>query len=338
MQAHNEIIVDQFTRQANAFAAAPAIQNPQALALLLSACNPTAADASLDVACGPGIVVCAFAERVRSAAGIDLTPAMLAKARELAVSKHLDNVSFTLGDAARLPFDDGSFSIVTSRYALHHVTEPARVLKEMLRVCKPGGRVAVMDMIACDDPEKAARFNRMERLRDPSHAAALTLRALGQCFEQAGLACAGVERYTMTVEVEALLDASCPDDGNRDVVRAMIVESLESDAMGVGTHTRDGKVYFSYPIGILAVTKTREVQMKTSSRDRPKASSQTPPLRELRCPLCGEPNGCAPAISGSFESQCWCREVSIPEAVLARVTESSVGKACVCRKCAQAAA
>jgi len=51
--------------------------------------------------------------------------------------------------------------------------------------------------------------------------------------------------------MEGLLNASFPADENREVVREMIVTSLENDAMGVNTYTKDGRVYFSYPIAIL---------------------------------------------------------------------------------------
>ena len=260
MHSHNETIVDQFTRQAGAFATAVPIRSEHALRLLVSACDAQPNDEALDVACGPGLVVCAFAEVVRSATGIDLTPAMLEQAKGLAASRNLTNVSFKTGDVNALPFDSASFSIVTSRYAVHHFVEPLRVLREMVRVCKPGGRVAVMDTIASDDPRKAEMFNRMEKLRDPSHARALTLSEMLNSFQQAGLLAATITPYKMTVELEGLLETSFPEDGNREVIREMIVTSLENDTLGVDTHTRDEKVYFSYPIAILVANApaTRE--------------------------------------------------------------------------------
>jgi SAM-dependent methyltransferase len=251
VDAHNETVVDQFTRQAAAFAAAAPIRSERALGLLVSACGARPEDDSLDVACGPGLVACAFAEVVRSATGVDLTPAMIDQARALAASRGLANVSFATGDVAALAYAPASFSIVTSRYAFHHFVRPERVLREMARVCRPGGRVAVMDMIASDDPDKAERFNRMERLRDPSHAQALTLAAMLACFRDAGLAAPAFTPYKMKVEMEALLNASFPDGDGREAVRQMIVASLEDDAMGVGTHAEEGRICFSYPIAIL---------------------------------------------------------------------------------------
>jgi hypothetical protein len=60
------------------------------------------------------------------------------------------------------------------------------------------------------------------------------------------------------------------------------------------------------------------------------------PLPAHHCPLCGQPNGCAAAASGSFETACWCREASFPPALLARVPVALQGRACICRACAEA--
>jgi hypothetical protein len=60
------------------------------------------------------------------------------------------------------------------------------------------------------------------------------------------------------------------------------------------------------------------------------------PLPATGCPLCGGPNGCAPAVSGSFDSPCWCTAVRIPPEVLARVPTAQRGMACICRTCAEA--
>lgn len=256
MDTHNATVVDQFTRQADAFAAAAAIRDDQALDLLVTRCGAGANDESLDVACGPGLVVCAFARVVRAAAGIDLTPAMISKGEALAAAEGLANTSFRVGDVNALPYASASFSVVTSRYAFHHFAQPARVLGEMVRVCRPNGRVAVMDMIGPEDAGESERFNRMEKLRDPSHVGALTLASLRQCFRDAGLSEPFIAHRKMTVELEAVLNASFPNEGDKERVREMIVASLDGDSMGTQTHLRGEKVIFSYPIALLVATVT----------------------------------------------------------------------------------
>jgi SAM-dependent methyltransferase len=255
MTSHADVIVDQFTRQADAFAASAAIRDEQVLQRLVAGCDAGGGDDSLDVACGPGLVVCAFAGVVRSACGIDLTPAMIRKGEALAASKGLANTRFAVGDVNALPYDAGAFSIVTSRYAFHHFEQPIRVLREMVRVCRSGGRVAMMDMVAPEDPVKAERFHRMECLRDPSHAGAQTLAALVQLFGDAGLAPPSIARFEMPVELDALLRTSFPNPGDRERVRDLVLASLDDDGMGVRTRRHEGKVWFSYPLALLVSTR-----------------------------------------------------------------------------------
>src|SRR5579862_998739 len=176
--AHGALIRDQFTRQATPFSTAAPIADAAALAIIVEAAAAGPNDTVLDVACGGGIVVCGFAPHVRHATGIDMTPAMLERARRLAAEKGIANVSWQEGDVTRLPYPDGAFTIVVTRFAVHHFPDPAAVFAEMIRVCAPGGRVVVVDTYAAPDPGKAAEFNRLELLRDPSHVRCLGLAEL----------------------------------------------------------------------------------------------------------------------------------------------------------------
>src|SRR6267378_7577554 len=169
MPAHRDLIVEQFTKQAVPFSTAPGVRDEEALRLLVEFSGAGPEDRVLDVACGPGVVVCALAAVVRHATGIDVTPAMIERARALAAEKGLRNVGWQVGDVLPLPYPDGAFSLVVSRFAFHHFPEPGAVLREMARVCAPGGRVVVADTAVSPDPARAAAFNRIERLRDPSH-------------------------------------------------------------------------------------------------------------------------------------------------------------------------
>ncbi|MEP7330365.1 MAG: cysteine-rich CWC family protein [Betaproteobacteria bacterium] len=58
------------------------------------------------------------------------------------------------------------------------------------------------------------------------------------------------------------------------------------------------------------------------------------PKPELRCPLCGTPNACAPARSGTFDTPCWCTTVTIDAAVIASLPTDQRNQACLCRRCA----
>ncbi len=250
--SQQELVVDQFTRQAAGFAAAKPILDREALDLLLAATGAGANDRALDVACGPGIVVCHFAAVVKSATGIDLTPAMIEQAKALQREKAFTNIEWHVGDVTKLPFADRTFSVVTSRYAFHHFEHPGAVLAEMVRVCEPGGTIAVMDLCVSSDPARAKNLNRMERLRDPSHVRALTLTELSALFDQAGLPEPSPTFCAMTVRLDHLLKASFPNPGDAQEVEKLVRDSLEDDSLGARTRMEKGHLVFSYPIAILA--------------------------------------------------------------------------------------
>src|SRR5215210_4453912 len=111
MTSNADIVVDQFTRQATPFASSAAMRDEDALRLLVEFSGAGRDDTVLDVACGPGLVVAAFAKLCRHAAGIDLTPAMIEKAREHAAALNLTNVDWHVGNVLPLPFPDSTFSV-----------------------------------------------------------------------------------------------------------------------------------------------------------------------------------------------------------------------------------
>lgn len=249
--AHQATIVDQFTRQAAMFAAAPALHNDAALDLLVSAARPLPTDATLDVACGPGTVVTAFASHVRAAVGLDATNAMLEQARRRAAQRHLVNVAWHQGNVYSLPFTDASFDVVSCRFAFHHFEEPPRAFAEMVRVCRPGGRIVLCDGLASDDARKAAAFNRMERHRDPSTVEFRPLSYLVALFTAAGLPAPEARFYQVPAERDRLIDMSFPVDDDRELLRQMIDQSVEGDTMGVGARPHGDTVRFEYPAVIL---------------------------------------------------------------------------------------
>ena len=250
---HRDRILDQFTRQAVPFSGAPGIKDERALALLVEASGAGPDDTVLDVACGPGLVVAAFARVVRHATGIDVTPAMLARARE--VTAGLANVTLDQGDVLPLPYAAGAFSIVVSRFAFHHFPDPAAVLAEMRRVCRPGGRVVVCDLTASDDPEKAAAFHRIEMLRDPSHVRALPLAELDALFGTVGLPVPARTFYRLKFELEGVLERSFPRPEDVATIRAAYTAAVDGDTLGLGTHRVGDEIRSAYPVAILSAQR-----------------------------------------------------------------------------------
>jgi SAM-dependent methyltransferase len=99
-------------------------------------------DRVLDVGTGSGLVAIIAAQQGAHATGIDPTPELLAKAKENAALAGCRDIEWLEGTAEGLPFPDASFDIVLSQYAHMFSPQPEAAAREMLRVLKPGGRIA----------------------------------------------------------------------------------------------------------------------------------------------------------------------------------------------------
>ena len=95
----------------------------------------------LDVACGTGVVAVTAARRGAAVSGLDLAPPLIERARQNAAIAGVD-IDFVEGDAEALPYPDASFDLVLSQFGHIFAPRPAVVVEEMLRVLKPGGRIA----------------------------------------------------------------------------------------------------------------------------------------------------------------------------------------------------
>ncbi|HEY8717220.1 methyltransferase domain-containing protein [Pengzhenrongella sp.] len=112
---------------------------------LLPALYPT--QRLLDVGCGPGTITVDLAARVApgEVVGLDKSERVVALARETARAAGVTNVTFRAGDIYALPYGDASFDVVHAHQVLQHLTDPVAALRELRRVTRPGGLVAVRD-------------------------------------------------------------------------------------------------------------------------------------------------------------------------------------------------
>ncbi|MGH7037340.1 MAG: class I SAM-dependent methyltransferase [Stellaceae bacterium] len=138
------------------------------VAPLLDAAAVAAGMRVLDLACGPGLVAAAVAERGAEPIGTDFSAAMLAEARA-----RNPTIRFERADAESLPFAEGDFDTVLSNFGVHHFPEPARALSEVRRVLRPGGRVAFTSWAApSENPAWKLLFEAVAGHGDPEAAKA----------------------------------------------------------------------------------------------------------------------------------------------------------------------
>jgi SAM-dependent methyltransferase len=139
-------------------------------------------DVVLEVGAGTGNFLALFEDAASWLVAVDLTEGMLREAR-----RRFPDMTTVIADGVRLPLTSGSVDLVSSAQTFHHVWEPLPLLKEMRRVVKPKGRVLVVDQVATERYEEAVMMNRLEVIRDPSHAACRPPSAMRTLLRAAGL-------------------------------------------------------------------------------------------------------------------------------------------------------
>ena len=263
---HNQVVREEFTRQATAYAANPVIADPERVARLVQAVHPTSQDRVLEVATGPGYVAMGFAAVAREVVGVDLTEAPLAIAEQRRQEQGLHNVRFQLADASRLPFADGEFEVVVCRLAFHHFEQPPRMLREMVRVCAPQGTVAVEDIVVSEHPDRGAYQNHFENLRDPSHTAAFSLSLLLKLFTEAGLEVSHVSTGHLQQIVERwMANAQTPADKAAQV-RHLIAQDAVDDLSGTQPfQNADGQWCFTQRTAIVVGRKLRPEMLRAAA-------------------------------------------------------------------------
>jgi ubiquinone/menaquinone biosynthesis C-methylase UbiE len=117
-------------------------QNVVMAEALCEAADPHGGERVLDVACGSGTAALAAARRYCDVVGIDYVPALIERARARAAADALD-ADFRVADAQALPFADASFDVVLSVYGVQFAPDQEKAASELLRVCRPGGRIAL---------------------------------------------------------------------------------------------------------------------------------------------------------------------------------------------------
>ena len=149
----------------------------------LAALELTPRDRLLDVGCGTGWAVRTAAASADSVVGVDLSPEMIRRARELAGG--IDNVAFAIADSERLPFPDGAFTAVLCSNSFHHYPGADAAVREMTRMLAPGGRLVIGD--ACADLLAARIADRLLRRFEPGHVRLYRSAELGAFLQRAGL-------------------------------------------------------------------------------------------------------------------------------------------------------
>jgi SAM-dependent methyltransferase len=225
-RAHDELVKREFAKQAATFEdPSYSFGDERLMAWILSNVEVAAGASVLDVAAGTGHVARGFAPRVRQVVALDLTPEMLELGKSRAEAEGLRNILFERGDASSVPHLDDSFDLVVCRFAVHHFERPRLQVGEMVRVCRPGGRVALIDLVVADG-QPGEPLNELERLRDPSHQTALSLDGLSGLVEEAGARVVHQVHHDQRLDPERWLAQAEPPAEIARLIRNRLHEEL----------------------------------------------------------------------------------------------------------------
>lgn len=182
----------------------------KAESVLLDRLFPETARTALDVGCGTGDDLVALAGRMppnARAEGVDTSEAMLAEAGRRADAAGADGVTFRYGDALSLPYADQVFDICRVKMMLMHVADPLRVVREMVRVTRPGGRAGAFETdvgsLLTGHPDQELTGTIVDAVAG-SMAQPRIGRHLQALFREAGLTSLTVDPIALTVPQTAL--------------------------------------------------------------------------------------------------------------------------------------
>jgi SAM-dependent methyltransferase len=249
---HLDTIRERFTATADTFAEGVRTERKDQAERLAECATAGLANASqalaIDVCCGPGTYTRPLAARVRRAIGVDLTPAMVEKARAESARAGATNVEFVCADVNALPFENGAVDVISCGYAVHHMADPARSIAEMVRVVRPGGRVAIMDCIVAPGADGAA-LDAVEIARDSSHTSTQTREQFRMLFGEAGLRLIFEEVKDRWHDFDGWMRnaGSVPGDARYEEVLHMLENATPSRNSGLGPRRSDAGLEVLHP-------------------------------------------------------------------------------------------
>ncbi len=221
----SEVTVQQFGAAASKYATSAVHAAGPDLPLVVDAAEPTKRDVALDIGTGAGHTAFALAPRCAGVTAVDITRDMLEEAGKGARQRGLTNVICEYGDAQSLPFDPGTFDIVTCRVSAHHFPAPGRFVAEVARVLRPGGRFVLVDTIAPEDPSLDTFSNTVELLRDRSHVRNWGVSQWLAMMEHVGLHGDVLERSGYVLDGQAWVDRMGTPASKVAVIRELFADA-----------------------------------------------------------------------------------------------------------------
>jgi ubiquinone/menaquinone biosynthesis C-methylase UbiE len=248
-------VQEQFDSCAHHYLGSSQMADAELLELIVRLAAPQPVDQVLDVACGAGFLVSAFARHAARIEGVDLSGTMLKEAEQHARMLGHANTAFRKADSAALPFEDQTFTIVTCKLALHYFPDPGHSIAEMKRVLKPGGRIVMVDRVSSESHLQQEYHNRIEKLRTPSKTKVYATSEIRSLLEQQGLEIEHVRDYEQFQDVDEWLQTTGMSEDNQRNARALLLRSLIDDQAGLNLFSVSGRLKMTHRTVIMVAGK-----------------------------------------------------------------------------------
>lgn len=231
----------QFGTNAAKYAASKTHAHGSDLQIIYSYVEPQPHMRVLDVATGAGHTAATIAPAVAHVTASDLAPEMIEQTRKQFAAKGLANVDAVVADVEGLDFADASFDVVTCRIAPHHFLDIEKAIAEIARVLKSGGVFVLEDSVSPQSKRLDRFVNSLEKLRDPTHIRAYTVREWRRMLLAAGFRVARSEIYRKTHKIEDWMsNAGCSEE-LKEAVRDMFLQAPEAAVEHFSIELENGK-------------------------------------------------------------------------------------------------
>ena len=219
--AHSDVVQRQFGEQAAAYLSSAVHAQGSEFALLQAELAGHPQARVLDLGCGAGHVSFQVAGLVREVVAYDLSTQMLDVVATAASERGLSNIVTQCGPAEHLPFADGDFDFVFSRYSAHHWSDLGLALREVRRVLKPGGTAAFIDVMSPGSPLLDTYLQSVEVLRDTSHVRDYSAGEWLRQINEAGLQVRSHSRQRLRLEYRSWVERMRTPEPMRAAVRQL---------------------------------------------------------------------------------------------------------------------
>jgi SAM-dependent methyltransferase len=209
------VVAAQFGPRAEAYLQSPVHAQGADLMAFAGLLAGSASARLLDLGCGGGHMAFTAAPHVAEVVAYDLSSEMLAVVARAATERGLANVRTEQGGAESLPFADGSFDWVASRFSAHHWSDWTAGLREAFRVLKPGGRGVFIDVISPGAPALDTYLQAVEVLRDTSHVRDYARAEWEQALAGAGFLTGASRTHRLRMEFGRALQAAMAEPVRR---------------------------------------------------------------------------------------------------------------------------